>query len=62
MGKPHLSRHFLACRASSLISIPFAAAGEPDELGVATAHNLLAFAGWNEDAQVWLLLKFLANG
>ena len=52
MGKPHLSRHFLGCQASSLVSIPFAAAGEPDESGIATTHNLLAFAGWNEDAQV----------
>lgn len=53
MGKPHLSRHFLASRASCLISIPFAAAGQPDdETGLATTHNLLAFTGWNEDAQV----------
>ncbi|KAG7674832.1 hypothetical protein Ndes2526B_g07672 [Nannochloris sp. 'desiccata'] len=51
MGKPHLSRHFLASRASCLISIPFAAAGQPDEAGIATTHNLLAFTGWNEDAQ-----------
>lgn len=52
MGKPHLSRHFLASRASCLTSIAFAAAGQPDETGLATTHNLLAFTGWNEDAQV----------
>ena len=52
MGKPHLSRHFLASRASCVASIPFAAAGQPDETGVATTHNVLAFTGWNDDAQV----------
>jgi hypothetical protein len=52
MGKPHLSRHFLASRASCLALINFAAAGKSDEIGIATTHNLLAFTGWNEDAQV----------
>ena len=52
MGKPHLRRHFLANQASCLQSIPFAAAGKPDDSGIATTHNLLAFTGWNEDAQV----------
>ena len=52
MPKPHLSRHFLAASASSLVTIPFAPAGQPDERGLATNHNLIAFAGWNEDAQV----------
>ena len=56
MGKPHLSRHFLASCANCLASIQFAAAGQPDETGIATTHNLLAFTGWNEDAQVGLKL------
>ena len=58
MGKPHLSRHFLASRASCLASIPFAAAGLPDETGIATTHNLIAFTGWNEDAQVGFQVLF----
>lgn len=52
VGKPFLSRHFLAEQASSVASIPFAAAGAADEQGVAATHNLLALGTWSEDAQV----------
>ena len=51
MGKPFLSRHFLAEQASCLAGIPFAAAGAAEE-GVATTHNLLALGTWCQDAQV----------
>jgi len=52
MGKSYLSRHFVGGRATSLASIPFAAAGQVDAAGISTTHNVLAYAGWNEDLQV----------
>jgi hypothetical protein len=50
MKKPHFSRHFLSSRATALATIQFAPAGEADDHGVAVTHNLLAIAGWSEDA------------
>ncbi len=48
----HLSRHFLGQQADRLCIIPFPSAGPPDAEGIATAHKLVAFGGWNQDAKV----------
>ena len=42
----------MATRASCLAPLPFAPAGQADETGIATTHNIIATAGWSEDAQV----------